>query len=222
MVSALQCLALPHIWPTLYLKMNKVTLALIVLLLVVGGSFAIFYFYGTSVYDGAVKREETMNAAFANVQAAYQQRADMIPNLVATVQGAADNERSILIEVTQARAGISKATTTEEIEQNAAVLNRAISVVFERYPEVRATENFGMLQTQLEGTENRIRTERNRYNDAVNEFNTYVRGFWKSKALSLVAGEDDNFKKREMFKATEEAQNAPKVQFDKPTEPSAH
>jgi LemA protein len=195
--------------------MNKLTLTLIVLLLVVGGGFAIFYFYGTSVYDGAVQRQETVDEAWGNVQTAYQNRADLIPNLVATVQGAAENERDILIQVTQARSGISSAKTPQEMEQQGAVLNRAIAVVFERYPEIRATQNFGMLQSQLEGTENRIRTERTRYNETVKEFNTYIRGFWKSKALGLVAGADDDFRKREMFEAEEGTDKAPKVDFSK-------
>jgi LemA protein len=202
--------------------MNKLTLTLIILVLVIGGGFAMFYFYGTSIYDGSVKQQEEVDAAWANVQSAYQRRADLIPNLVNTVQGAAENEKDILTQVTQARAGIASATTPEQIDQNAAVLNRAINVVFERYPEIRSTENFAMLQVELSGTENRIKTERDRYNEAVKLFNTYVRGFWRSKALSLVSGPDDDFKKREPFKAQEGSENAPKVEFDKKSEEAAH
>src|SRR5690348_394115 len=146
--------------------MNKLTLSILILILVIGGGFTIFYLYGTRIYDGAVTRQEKVSASWGNVQGAYQRRADLIPNLVTTVEGAAENEKQILIDVTNARAGINSATTPAEIDQNATVINRAISVVFERYPEVRATQNFQMLQAQLEGTENRINTERNLYNES--------------------------------------------------------
>lgn len=198
--------------------MNKLTLSVVILLLVIVGGFAMFYFYGTSVYDGAVKRQEEVGESWGNVQAAYQRRADLIPNLVATVQGAAENEKQILVDVTNARSGISKATTPAELEQQGNILNRSIAIVFERYPEIRATENFAMLQSQLEGTENRINTERTRYNETVKAFNTYVRGFWKSKALGLVSGADDNFAKREMFEAKAGSEDAPKVDFSKEKE----
>ncbi len=177
-----------------------------------------FYLYGTRIYDGAVSRQETVNETWGNVQAAYQRRADLIPNLVATVQGAAENEKTILTEVTRARAGIGQAKTPAELDQFAGTINRAISVVFERYPEVRATENFAVLQAQLEGTENRINTERTRYNEAVKDFNGYIRGFWRSKALGLVSSADDNFTRREMFEAKETAQDAPEVDFSKQPE----
>ncbi|MFN9801035.1 MAG: LemA family protein, partial [Bacteroidota bacterium] len=127
----------------------------LILVLVIGGGVLMFYLYGTRIYDGAVSRQETVNETWGNVQAAYQRRADLIPNLVATVQGAAENEKTILTEVTRARAGIGQAKTPAELDQFAGTINRAISVVFERYPEVRATENFAVLQAQLEGTENR-------------------------------------------------------------------
>jgi len=195
--------------------MKKLTLAIVILALVIGGGFLMFYLYGTRIYDGAVSRQETVDEAWGNVQAAYQRRADLIPNLVATVQGAAENEKEILTEVTKARAGIQGAKTPAELEQFGGTINRAINVVFERYPEVRATENFGVLQAQLEGTENRINTERTRYNETVKDFNGYIRGFWRSKALGLVSSADDNFTKREMFEAKESAQDAPQVDFSK-------
>jgi LemA protein len=194
--------------------MNKLLLTFIVVILVIGGAFAMFYFYGTSIYDGAVKKEEGVKEAWANVQSAYQNRADLIPNLVNTVQGAAENEKSILTQVTEARAGIQKATTPSEIDQQAAVLNRAINIVFENYPQIRATENFSMLQVQLEGTERRINIERDRYNETVKDFNTHVRGFWRSKALGLVSSADE-FKPKEAFQAQPGAESAPKVDFSK-------
>lgn len=200
--------------------MKNLTLAVVILLLVVIGGFAIFYFYGTSVYDSAVKKQETVDESWGNVQAAYQRRAELIPNLVATVKGAAENEKQILVDVTNARSGISAAKTPGELDQQGQILNRSIAIVFERYPEIKATQNFAMLQTQLEGTENRINTERTRYNETVKEFNTLVRGFWKSKALGLVSSGDDNFSKREMFEATPGSDVAPQVDFSKPATPA--
>jgi LemA protein len=194
--------------------MNKLTIAVILLVAVIGGGFLLFYLYGTRIYDGAVSRQETVDESWGNVQASYQRRADLVPNLVATVQGAAENERQILIDVTEARSGIEKAQTPAEIDQHAGTINRAINVVFERYPEVRATQNFGQLQAQLEGTENRINTERTRYNEAVKDYNAYIRGFWRSKALGLVGNED--FSRREMFEAKAGAEDAPQVDFSKP------
>jgi len=177
-----------------------------------------FYLYGTRIYDGAVSRQETVDQSWGNVQASYQRRADLIPNLVATVKGAAENERDILIQVTEARAGIGSAKTPAELDQHATTINRAISVVFERYPEVKATQNFAVLQAQLEGTENRINTERTRYNESVKDFNGYIRGFWRSKALGLVSSADDNFKRREMFEAKPGSEDAPAVDFSKEKE----
>lgn len=193
--------------------MKNVTLAVGALILLVVVGFGIFYFYGTSTYDGAVKRQEIVDQRWADVQSDYQRRADLIPNLVATVQGAAENEKEILTRVTEARAGISSAKTPEELDKQGAILNRSIALVFERYPEIRSTQNFQMLQSQLEGTENRVKKSRSDYNDSVKEFNTYVRGFWRSKALSFVAGDNEDFKKREMFEAAEGSENAPKVDF---------
>src|SRR5690606_19290213 len=120
--------------------------------------------------------QENVNAQFADVQATYQRRADLIPNLVATVQGAAENENKILREVTQARAGIVGAKTPEDLELAGRKINTAINLAFEAYPQIRSTENFQDLQAQLEGTENRINVARQRYNDAVRNYNTYVRG----------------------------------------------
>jgi LemA protein len=195
--------------------MKKILIAVALLFALVVGGFVLFYFYGTSIYDGAVTRQEKVDQMWADVQSDYQRRADLIPNLVSTVQGAAANEKEILTQVTQARSGISAATTPAELDKQAAVLNRSISILFERYPEIRSTENFQMLQASLEGTENRIKKSRSDYNEGVKDFNTYVRGFWRSKALSLVSSEDDNFKKREMFEAQPGSENAPKVDFNK-------
>jgi len=196
------------------MKSNKVLIALLAVVGVIVVGFGIFYMYGTSVYSGAVEKQEAVNEKWANVQTAYQRRADLVPQLVATVKGAAANEEKILTEVTNARAGIKNATTPEEIQQQGSIINRNIQVVFEKYPEIRSTENFGMLQAQLEGTENQVKTERDLYNEAVKEFNSYVRGFWKHKALGLVGNDDEEFKVRKMFEADAGSQNAPKVSFE--------
>ena len=186
-----------------------ITLVVIGILVVIGFSFVS---WGTGIYDSAVQSQEKVNAEFADVQATYQRRADLIPNLVATVQGAAENERKILTEVTQARAGITNAQTPEDLEIAGRRINTAINLAFEAYPQIRSTENFQNLQAQLEGTENRINIARQRYNDAVREYNSYVRGYFKRMALNMFGGGED-FSPRTGFQAAAGAENAPKVEF---------
>ena len=187
-----------------------ITLLVIVGIIVLVGF--IFVSWGSGIYDKAIQAQETVNAEFADVQATYQRRADLIPNLVATVQGAAENERAILTEVTQARAGITNAQTPEDLEIAGRRINTAINLAFEAYPQIRSTENFQNLQVQLEGTENRINVARQRYNDAVRVYNTYVRGFFKRMALSIFGGGED-FTPKTGFQASAGAENAPKVEF---------
>jgi LemA protein len=172
----------------------------------------IFVSWGSGVYDKAVAAQENVNAQFADVQAAYQRRADLIPNLVATVQGAAENEKGILVQVTQARAGIVNAKTPEDLEIAGRQINTAINLAFEAYPQIRSTENFQDLQSQLEGTENRINVARQRFNESVRDYNTYVRGFFKRMALNLFGGGED-FSVRKGFEAAAGSENAPKVEF---------
>lgn len=192
---------------------RSLTTSLLILGGVVLAIFVIFYLWAAGIRDNAVKSQETVNEAWANVQAAYQRRADLVPNLVNTVKGAAENEQQILIEVTQARAGIGSAKTPAELETHGATINRAIAIVFERYPEVKATQNFAILQSQLESTENGVRTERNRYNETVKEFNSYIRGTFRRMALKMLGSDEDNFVKREPFEAKDTAQDAPVVDF---------
>lgn len=184
--------------------------------LIIIGVIVIFVFgfisWGSGVYDSAVKLQEGVNAEWADVQAAYQRRADLVPNLVATVKGAAENEKSILVQVTQARAGIVNAKTPEDLELAGRQINTAINLAFEAYPQIRSTENFQDLQSQLEGTENRINVARQRYNESIRGYNTYVRGFWKVKALSWF-GSGEDFGVRKGFEAAQGAQNAPEVKF---------
>jgi LemA protein len=172
-----------------------------------------FISWGSGVYDSAVAKQEDVNAQWADVQAAYQRRADLIPNLVQTVKGAAENEKAILTQVTQARAGIVNAKTPEDLELAGRQINTAINLAFEAYPQIRSTENFQELQSQLEGTENRINVARQRYNESIRGYNTYVRGFFKRFALGLFGGGED-FSVRKGFEASADAQNAPKVDFN--------
>ena len=172
-------------------------------------------------YNNMVQKDEECSKAWANVENAYQRRLDLIPNLVKTVQGAADYEKGTLTEVIEARA---KATSvqidpnnlTEEAiakfqaaqDQLSSALSR-LMVVVERYPELKANQNFLELQAQLEGTENRIAVERGKFNDTVNDYNSYIRKF----PNNLIAG-IFNFDKKGYFKATEGADKAPDVEFN--------
>jgi LemA protein len=189
---------------------------LIITLAIIGALFLgglIFVSWGSGVFDKAVGAQEDVKAEWADVQAAYQRRADLVPNLVATVKGAAENEKSILVQVTQARAGIVGAKTPEDLELAGRKINTAINLAFEAYPQIRSTENFQDLQSQLEGTENRINVARQRYNAAVKVYNTYVRGFFKRLALSWF-GDGEDFSVRKGFEASADAQNAPTVDFN--------
>ncbi|MBL7839059.1 MAG: LemA family protein [Cyclobacteriaceae bacterium] len=179
-----------------------------IIIVFVGG----FFMWGTGVYDSAVASQEEVNKTFADVQAAYQRRADLVPNLVATVKGAAENEKSILVQVTQARAGIVNAKTPEDLELAGRQINTAINLAFEAYPQIRSTENFQDLQSQLEGTENRINVARTRYNESVASYNTYVRGYFKKMALNMF-GSGEDFSVRKGFEASAGAEKAPEVKF---------
>lgn len=170
--------------------------------------------------------EEAAKAKFADVQAQYQRRADLVPNLVATVQGFATQEREVLTAVTEARAratsvNLDAATVAdperlrqfEEAQQQLSGALGRLLVVSERYPELRSSENFLALQSQLEGTENRIAVARRDYNEAVREYNTLRRTFptviW---ANTLYSGSEA----LQPFQASAAAQEAPTVSFEQP------
>jgi LemA protein len=184
--------------------------------LIIGGVLVLLVIIGFSwvsgAYNSAVSKQEAVNRAFGDVQASYQRRADLIPNLVATVKAAAENEHKILTQVTQARAGITSAQTPEDLEIAGRKINTAINLAFEAYPQIRSTENFQDLQAQLEGTENRINVARQRYNEQVAAYNTHIRGFTTRFALSL-SGNGADFPAKQQFAASEQAQDAPKVDF---------
>lgn len=192
--------------------MKKGTAIIIIVIAVIVFTVGGFFMWANKVYNKTIALQEEVNNKWGDVLATYQRRADLVPNLVATVKGAAENEKSILIGVTEARTGISGAKTPEEVEKFAQKINTAINVVFEKYPEVRSTQNFAELQAQLEGTENRINVARQNYNDAVKKYNIQVRGVFRKMAINVM-GNMDEFPVKEAFKASAGAENAPKVQF---------
>ena len=171
-------------------------------------------------YNTMVQKDETVETAWANVQNAYQRRADLIPNLVNTVKGAANFERETLESVINARAKATSVQlsaddlTPENLQRFQAAQNElggALSrllVSVERYPELKANQNFLELQAQLEGTENRIAVERRKFNEAVQDYNTTVRSF----PNNLMAG-IFGFERKGHFQADPGAERAPTVQF---------
>ena len=180
----------------------------IVLLVVFWVALIVFLIYRSS-YNTAVELQENVTEMWGDVGVTYQRRADLIPQLVATVKGAAANEKGILTQVTEARAGIVNAKTPEDMDLMGKKINTAINLAFEAYPQIRSTQNFSDLQTQLEGTENRISVARQNYNGAVKEYNSHIRGFFNSMFLNK-----EVFAKKEAFKETAGSEVAPKVDFE--------
>ncbi|GCD79476.1 LemA family protein [Schleiferia thermophila] len=191
------------------------------ILLVIAGLLALVGFNGCNTYNQFVEFNENAEKAWANVQTQYQRRLDLIGNLVKTVQGAADFERSTLTEITEARARVgsiqlnANELTEEKLaefqaaqDQMRSALSRLL-VVVERYPELKANQNFLELQAQLEGTENRIATARRDFNDVVAVYNKAVKRF-PGRFWASVFG----FEPKAMFKSEAGAEKAPEVQFD--------
>src|SRR5512135_1297068 len=173
-------------------------------------------------YNQMQANEEAVKAAWGDVEASYQRRNDLIPNLVEVVKGYAKHEKETLTQVTEARAKvgsiqmskdmINNPQALQQFQQAQGALSSALSrlmVVVERYPDLKANQNFLDLQNQLEGTENRINVARVRYNKAVETFNTSIRIFPNSLTNSLLL----HLKLKEPFKAEAGAEKAPKVQF---------
>ncbi|HEY4301863.1 MAG TPA: LemA family protein [Candidatus Didemnitutus sp.] len=172
-------------------------------------------------YNGLVNRSQAVDAQWAQVQNVYQRRADLVPNLVATVAGAANFEKSTLTEVTEARASVGRvqvgsgtpnAGQLADFDRAQGQLSSALSrllVVSENYPSLKATANFQDLQSQLEGTENRISVERERFNVVAQDYNSAIRRF----PAVFIAG-IFNFKEKAYFTATPGAEKPPQVQFD--------
>ena len=181
---------------------------------------AILVLYGMSAYNGMVSDQESATTALANVQSAYQRRADLIPNLVEVVKGYAKHEEETFKNVVEARAKATQMTidpsncTPEQLQEFqkaqgelSSALGRLIAVQ-ENYPELKANENFKDLQVQLEGTENRINEARNKFNSVVQQYNTNIRSFPKNLFAGVFG-----FSKMEKFEADANAQNAPKISF---------
>ncbi len=203
--------------------MNKALLgclgvgAILLFIVLVGGCAV------AASYNRLVPLQQKVDQSWAQVQNVYQRRADLIPNLVNTVQGAANFEKSTLTDVTNARASVGRvqidpnhaptdAAKLQEFQAAQGQLSNALSrllVVSERYPELRATQNFQNLQAQLEGTENRISVERGNFNTAVQDYNTAVRTFPTNLFAGMVG-----FQPRPFFEAQSGAEKAPTVNFN--------
>ncbi len=193
---------------------KNVTIIAIVAIAVLLGLWAI------SGYNGLVTAEEKVSAQWANVESQYQRRADLIPNLVATVKGYAEHEQETLEGVVSARARATQTTvnadqlTPEALQQYQAAqgeLTQALGrllVTVEKYPDLKANQNFLELQAQLEGTENRISVERQRFNTEAKAYNTAIRRFPKNLLASMFG-----FEAKPYFEAQAEAAQAPKVEF---------
>lgn len=197
------------------MKKKLGTAAVIVILI------ALLAMWVISMYNGLVRKDEAVASAWSQVENVYQRRADLIPNLVNTVKGAADFERGTLQDVVEARASATqvKLSADELTEANVARFQAAqdalsaslgrLLVSVERYPELKATQNFSELQAQLEGTENRIAVERQKFNETVRTYNTTLRRFPTNLLASMF-----HFEKKGYFTAKEGADEAPEVDFD--------
>ena len=186
------------------------------------GVIAFIVIYAVGLNNSLIEKEEEVNQSWAQVENQYQRRADLIPNLVSTVRGAANFEQETITQVIEAR---SRATSVnleagdlnnpealQQFDQAQQQLSGALSrllVTVERYPELTATQNFRDLQTQLEGTENRISTERMRFNRAAQEYNTSIRRFPASAIAGIFGHEQKAY-----FEAVDGAEQAPEVSFD--------
>jgi LemA protein len=176
--------------------------------------------WGTKVYNNMVTRNESVTSQWGNVETQYQRRNDLIPNFVNTVKGAANFEQSTLTQVIEARAKATSVTidptkmtaeNMQQFQQAQGQVSSALSrlmVVVEQYPELKATQNFRDLQTELEGTENRISVERRKFNDVARDYNTFIKRF----PNNFIAG-SFGFAAKPYFDAVEGADKAPEVKF---------
>jgi LemA protein len=202
--------------------MAKKNLAIGCLVVLVLAAVLIFS-AGTGTYNSLVKLDQGVRAQWAQVENVYQRRADLVPNLVETVKGAANFEKSTYTAVTEARAKVGQMKIDESVVSNPEALAKfqqaqdelggaiaRLLVAVEAYPDLKATQNFRDLQTQIEGTENRITVERQRFNETAQAFNTKRQSF----PTVLIAGIfGSRFAEKAYFKALAGAETAPKVQF---------
>lgn len=197
----------------------KLSKGLITLLVVLAVVFFIFI-WAKNAFNSMVSQEEQVTSAWSQVENVYQRRADLIPNLVATVKGYAAHEQETLEGVINARAKATQTTidptnmTEASLKQFQAAQGelgsalQKLMVVVERYPDLKANQNFLELQAQLEGSENRITVERQKFNDAAKNFNTSIRQFPRNILASMFG-----FERKAYFEAQEGAEQAPKVEF---------
>jgi LemA protein len=176
--------------------------------------------WGTRVYNGMVTMQETVTSQWGNVETAYQRRADLIPNFVNTVKGAAAFEQNTLTQVIEARAKATQVTVDptnmtpealQQFQQAQGQLSSALGrlmVVVEKYPELKATQNFRDLQVELEGTENRISVERRKFNEVAQTYNTYIKRFPQNFFAGMFG-----FRAKPYFESQEGAEKAPEVKF---------
>jgi LemA protein len=200
--------------------MKKSLLVTIGIFLFIGLIVLIAFLTSISTYNKMVNYEESVNKSWSDVENQFQRRADLIPNLVNTVKGYADFEQETLTQVIEARAKATSVNITAEnlndqtlaqFQQAQDGLSSALSrlmVVVEKYPDLKANQNFMDLQAQLEGTENRIAVERRKFNDETRNYNTYIRRF-PANIFAKFYG----FKEKPYFKAAEGAEKAPEVKF---------
>ncbi len=179
-----------------------------------------FILWGTKIYNGMVSMRESVTSQWANVETQYQRRADLIPNFVNTVKGAADFEQETLTRVIEARAKATSVTidpsnmtqaNLQQFQQAQGEVSSALSrlmVVVEKYPELKATQNFRDLQVELEGTENRISTERRKFNEVAQSYNTYIKRFPQNFLAGMFG-----FSERPYFQSESGAEKAPEVKF---------
>lgn len=194
-------------------KKNLVTIIIIALVAIIG-------IYVFTAYNSLASKDEACLNQWSKVESQYQRRLDLIPNLVSTVKGYAKHEEEALIKVIEARNNATQVKfdannltqeQMDQFQQSQDALSSALkglNVVIERYPDLKANQNFLQLQSQLEGTENRIAVERQRYSDMVNEYNTSIRRFPKNMVASLLG-----FERKAYFEAQNGAENAPQVEF---------
>ena len=192
-----------------------------IILLVAAGAFLLLIFQGCGGYNTMVTKQEGVSRSWAQVENVYQRRLDLIPNLVATVKGVANFEQKTLTDVIQARANASQIKvdasklSPEQIQKFQASqgeLSQALGrlmVVAEQYPQLKATQNFLELQSQLEGTENRIAVERQKFNEVVMDYNSYIRKFPNVLYAGILG-----FEKKGYFEAAAGAEKAPEVKFE--------
>lgn len=186
------------------MKKNKGLLVVLAIILVIAAMIV-------PKYNKLVSLDNEVDAAYSQVQIVVKRRADLIPNLVNVVKGYATHEEDTLLKVTEARNSVNSATNAEELANANNELTKAINglnVVVERYPDLKANTNFLDLQAQLEGTENRISTERQRYNETVKEYNKVVRSF-PMNLFAKVFG----FEKKAYFEISAEDEKVPEVNF---------